>query len=48
MQGGMFVVAVHSCGSENKEGGAGGVADVLVLECYGGQRDFIYLEVGLD
>ena len=31
----MFVLAILSCGSWNREGGAGGVAVVLVLECYG-------------
>ena len=29
----MFVLVGHSCGSENRDGSAGGVAHVLVLEC---------------
>ena len=33
----MLVVVVHSCGSGNRKGGAGGVAAVLVRECYSGQ-----------
>jgi len=30
----MFIVLVHSCGSGNRGGGAGGVAAMLVCECY--------------
>jgi len=35
VEGRMIVVAVHSCGSGNRDGGAGGVADLLVRECHG-------------
>ena len=44
----MFVVAVHPCSPRNREGGARGVAAVLVCERYGKQGGFIYPEVGLD
>jgi len=44
----MFVLAVHSCSSTNREGDVGGVADMLVREYCGEQRGFIYPEVGSD
>ena len=44
MQAGMFILAVDSCGSRNRERSAGGVADVLVHECSASQRGFIFPE----
>jgi len=44
----MFVVAVHSGSSGNREGSAWGVVAMLVREYCGERRVFIYPEVGLD